>query len=70
VAASQTSVATKCSRLIGSSGVVSIHAVRPSWMPRNVATNTHAASSNARASEAFMNRPATITAITIRRAGG
>jgi hypothetical protein len=50
--------------------MVSIHPVRPSWMPRNVATNTHAASSNARASEAFMNRPATITAITIRRAGG
>jgi hypothetical protein len=55
---------------MGSRRVVSIHAVRPNWMPRNDATNTHAASPNARVSEAFMKRPATITAITMRRARG
>jgi hypothetical protein len=35
-----------------------------------VATNTHCVSSNARATDAFRNRPANMTAITIRRAGG
>jgi hypothetical protein len=55
---------------MASKPVVSIQAVRPSWMAKNVATNTQAASPNARVSDMFMNRLATITAITMRRARG